>query len=138
MTKLLTTLVLLFMTVTVAIANTHTPIEIVKIYDGDTVEARIDKNKFKVRLNGIDCYETSNIHRAYRQAYEHKISIEEVIKRGNDSKLFLQKLNTNNPKAYLEFQGVDIYGRVLGVVYFNNINVNQELLKKGGCMIYNY
>lgn len=136
MTKLLTTLILLFTTASIALADVRTPIEVVKITDGDTIEAKINKNKFRIRLIDIDCYETSNIHRAYKQAYESKISIEEVIKRGNSSKLFLQRLYASKPKAYLEFQGVDIYGRVLGVVYFNSINVNQKMLKEGGCMIY--
>lgn len=136
MTKLLTTLILLFTTASIALADVRTPIEVVKITDGDTIEAKINKNKFRIRLIDIDCYETSNIHRAYKQAYENKISIEEVIKRGNSSKFFLQRLYANKLKAYLEFQGVDIYGRVLGVVYFNSINVNQKMLKEGGCMIY--
>ena len=41
------------------------PVEVLKIYDGDTIKVKIDNgNKFSIRLVGIDCYETSKIHRA--------------------------------------------------------------------------
>lgn len=67
-------------------ADTKLPIKIVNITDGDTIKAKIDKNEFSVRLVDIDCYETSKIHRAYRQAYDNCIKIDEVVKRGNESK----------------------------------------------------
>ena len=50
--------------------NSYIPITITKIYDGDTVGARIEGEVFLVRLKGVDCYETMRINRAYRQAYE--------------------------------------------------------------------
>ena len=52
-------------------AESKIPIKIVSITDGDTIKAKIDKNEFSVRLVDIDCYGTSKIHRAYRQAYDN-------------------------------------------------------------------
>lgn len=124
-----------------SLADTLIQIEITKIYDGDTVEAKIENNKpFKIRLIGIDCYETSKIHRAYKQAYYNKKTIDEVITAGLDSKKYLQKLYNKNKttNTYLEFKGVDIYGRALGVLYFDTLNVNQNLKDFAGCMSYKY
>ena len=49
------------------------------------ITVRIEKNTFPVRLIGIDCYETGRIHRAYHQAYDNNLSIDEVIARGKQS-----------------------------------------------------
>lgn len=122
-----------------SLADTRIPIEITKIYDGDTVEAKIDKNKpFKIRLIDIDCYETSKIHRAYKQAYCNHKSIDDVIAAGLDSKKYLQNLYDNNKSngTYLEFKGIDIYGRALGILYFDTLNVNENLKNSGGCLNY--
>ncbi|DAB09137.1 TPA: hypothetical protein CPT95_05065 [Candidatus Gastranaerophilales bacterium HUM_15] len=140
MKKGLITFISLFFITCCAYAESKIPIKILRIVDGDTIEAQINRNKFCVRLVGIDCYETCRIHRAYRQAYENNLSIDEVIKKGNESKHFLQKLyeqNKNN-KVYLDFQGIDRYGRALGIIYFNKLNVNEMLENEGGCMVYEY
>ncbi len=121
-------------------ADTKLPIKIVNITDGDTIKAKIDKNEFSVRLVDIDCYETSKIHRAYRQAYDNCIKIDEVVKRGNESKQYLRDLYLKNSgkEVYLEFKGVDMYGRALGVLYFDNMNVNEQMKRCGGCMVYEF
>lgn len=124
----------------VALAGAKIPIQILKIYDGDTILAKIDNEKFSIRLIGIDCYETSDINRAYKQAYQSNLKIDEVIRKGKESGEYLKKMyeNNKNKPIYLDFKGIDKYGRALGVVYFNGINVNEELLNNGGCMRYNY
>ena len=83
--NLLTTLILLIITVGVVFADTKIPVQLIKIKDGDTVDVRIEKNTFPVRLIGIDCYETGRIHRAYHLAYDNNLSIDEVIARGKQS-----------------------------------------------------
>ncbi len=116
------------------------PITIIKIYDGDTVLAKIDKNQFSIRLIGIDCFETRKIHRAYKQAYQNNISVDEVDCKGQSSKQFLEQLykNNQNKSVFLDFKGIDKYGRALGIVYFDSINVNKELINNGNCLKYNY
>ena len=140
MNKLLTTLMLFTITASVFFAETKMPVQLIKIKDGDTIDVKIEKNTFPVRLIGIDCYETGRIHRAYRQAYDNNLSIDEVIARGKQSTAYLENLyraNKNN-QVYIDFKGVDIYGRALGVIYFDKLNVNEDLQKNGGCMIYDY
>ena len=46
----------------------------------------MDKNFFYLRLVGIDCYETKNINRAYKQAYTDNLTVEEVIKKTDKNK----------------------------------------------------
>lgn len=91
-----------------------------------------------IRLVGIDCYETSKIHRAYKQAYIGKLDIDEVIKKGDKGKTYLKNLLKNSSSTSFDFMGVDMYGRVLGVVWFDELNINEELLKNGGCMPYTF
>ena len=114
------------------------PVNLVRVVDGDTVILQIDDNKFPVRLQGIDCFETSKIPRAYMQAYKNNLSIDDVIKKGNESLKFLQDLFSSDKDFYLDFKGLDKYNRVLGILYLNNQNINQELIKHGGCMVYTF
>lgn len=97
---------ILFMVALPLYADSLTPITITKIYDGDTVGARIEGEVFLVRLKGIDCYETMRISRAYRQAYEENITIEEVVERGGKSKEYLSALfnQAQKDKIYFQFQ----------------------------------
>ncbi len=134
MKKQLTTLLLFIVTVGTVFAETRIPVQLVKIKDGDTVDVRIEKNTFTVRLIGIDCYETGKIHRAYHQAYDNDLSIDEVIARGKQSTAYFENLYKANKdkQVYLDFKGVDYYGRALGVIYFDNLNVNEDLQKTAG------
>ena len=123
-----------------AIPTNSTPITITKIYDGDTVQAEVEGEVFLVRLKGVDCYETMRISRAYRQAYEGRISVDEVVKRGERSKEYLSGLfnQVGKDRIYFQFQGVDRYSRALGVLYFGRVNVNEEMINGGGCLVYEY
>ena len=140
MRKFFTMFIIYVICTTVANAETRIPVELIKIKDGNTVDVRIDKNTFPVRLIGIDCFESCKIHRAYHQAYDNNLSIDEVVSRGKQSTAYfenLYKANKNKP-IYIDFKGVDHYGRALGVVYFDKLSVNEDLRKNGGCMIYDY
>lgn len=138
MRKIITILIILFFNITIAQAKTE--IKVIKIYDGDTIKAKLKKNEFKIRLIGIDCFETTDNYRAYRQAYYNNLTVEEVINKGINSKNYLLSLykKYENKKITFEFKGIDTYGRTLGILYFNNVNVNKELVKNGGCFTYEY
>ena len=110
--------------------------EIVKIIDGDTIILKVNKNEFSARLIGIDCFETNPNNRAYKQAYLNNLSIDDVLLRGKNSKKYLKDLYKNTDKTYFEFKGLDIYKRVLAVVYFDDINVNDYMKTFGGCILY--
>ncbi len=121
-------------------ANRSTPqkIEIVRILDGDTIETTTSK----IRLSGIDCYETSNRQRAYKQAYENNLTMEQVIENGKKSKESLTNLlNAHKGNIYFvenKSPTPDKYNRKLGIVYATKINVNEYMLNQGGCLKYNY
>lgn len=120
-------------------ADSKTPITILKIIDGDTLEVHTNnKNKFSLRLFEIDCYETSQSHRAKSQAYDDKINLADVIDKGLNAKKYLRKIKNNAKEISFEFKGIDKYGRVLGVLYLDNININQKLIDEKYCKIYKY
>lgn len=110
-----------------------------KIYDGDTIELKL-KEPTPIRLTGIDCFETSNINRTYKQAYLYNISIEEVIKRGILAKKELTKIiSKNGYKIYFKCDGIDKYGRLLGQIYtLNGQNINDIMKKSKYCYPFKY
>ena len=114
-------------------------IKITKITDGDTVKGIVNGKEISIRLSGIDCYETSKRDRAYKQAYLNKITIEEVVEKGKESKTILTNLLQNQNNVTVKFTDVDNrYNRNVGILYINNINVNEYMIKNGGCMPFEY
>ncbi len=61
-----------------------------------------------------------------------------MVKKGNEAKVYLKDLYKDTKQISFDFMGVDKYGRVLGVVWFDGININEELKVKGYCMPYEY
>ena len=132
--KIFFILLIVFVLCSASYAASKTPVRIVKILDGDTVRAKINDNIFSIRLIGIDCYETTPNNRAYRQAYNNNLTIDEVIKNGKFSKKYLINLYKNSNVQTFEFMGLDYYKRPLGVLYFDDVNINQKMLNHGGCL----
>ncbi len=112
--------------------------QLLEIVDGDTIKIRLSETNAKIRLAGIDCFETSKIYRAYKQAYLNQLSIDEVILKGHEAKYYLKNLiNTKNIKV--EIVGIDKYGRLLGIIYTKDgLNINHLLIKNGTCSKYVY
>lgn len=127
-------LLIVFVLCSASYAASKTPVKIVKILDGDTVRAKINDNIFSIRLIGIDCYETTPNNRAYKQAYNNNLTIDEVIKNGKFSKKYLINLYKKSNVQTFEFMGLDYYKRPLGVLYFDDVNINQKMLNHGGCL----
>ena len=114
-------------------------IKITKVTDGDTVKGIINGKEMSIRLSGIDCYETSKRDRAYKQAYLNKMSIEDVVKRGKESKEILTNILNNNKNITVRFTDVDKrYNRNVGIIYAGDINVNEYMVQNGGCMMFEY
>lgn len=114
-------------------------IKITKITDGDTVKGIVNGKEISIRLSGIDCYETSKRDRAYKQAYLNKITIEEVVEKGKESKTILANLLQNQNNVTVKFTDIDNrYNRNVGILYINNININEYMIKNGGCMPFEY
>lgn len=113
----------------------HTKIEAIKVYDGDSLLAKIDDNIFRIRLIDIDCFEGTPSDRAKWQARKYKKSLDEIVEGGNVAgDILVEKLKNQN--VSFEFMGIDKYNRALGVLYVDNRNINQEMLKTNYCKPY--
>ena len=85
---------------------------VTKVHDGDTITVTsINYKSLTVRLNGIDAPELS-------QSY------------GKKAQKFLSDMVLNK-NVSIDILGEDVYGRKIGVVYLDDINVNSELVKSG-------
>jgi len=112
-----------------------------KIIDGDTIKIKLPENEVSVRLVGIDCFESQKNNRAYKQAYENRISIDEVVKRGCNSTMELSRIISGGKKPnYVELHivGLDAYDRILGIIYKDSVNINEQMINKGFCPKYVY
>jgi endonuclease YncB( thermonuclease family) len=85
--------------------------KVLSVADGDTFTLQVEDRKIKVRLQGIDCPERD-------QAFGKQAG-DFIRDRVGGERVEVRKL------------GVDPYDRVLGEVFFENDNLNKELLKNG-------
>ena len=116
-----------------AFANVQ--IKVLKVYDGDSILAQIKDNIFRIRLIDIDCFEGTPNERAKWQAKENKTTVEQINFGGNIARKILKE-KIENKKLDFEFQGIDKYGRALGILYLNGVNINKEMLKSPYCSSY--
>jgi endonuclease YncB( thermonuclease family) len=97
--------------------------KIVKVIDGNEVDA-IFKNpetniihKYKIRLEGIKAPKVPELISTNKdeviKAYKAKQVVEQMIL---------------NKHVYLKINGHDVYNRLLGTIYINNINLNKYLI----------
>ena len=91
--------------------------KVIKIADGDTLTLLTSSNQqVKVRLAGIDTPER-------KQPF------------GNKAKQALSNLAFQK-QALVEIAAKDRYGRTIGVVFVDGLNVNAELVKQGMAWVY--
>jgi len=84
--------------------------KITRVIDGDTFVMQTITGSVKVRLDGIDCPENKQPYSA-------------------ESKAFLSKFLNLGSKIHKK--GTDRYGRVLGVLWVEGININLLMVKEG-------
>lgn len=90
---------------------------VVSIADGDTITVlTTEKEQIKVRLANIDAPEK-------RQPY------------GSKAKSFTGQL-VFNKTVYVDGSKTDQYGRVIGTVYLNDLNVNKTIVSNGYAWAY--
>ncbi|MCG3684058.1 thermonuclease family protein [Aliarcobacter butzleri] len=88
-----------------------------KVSDGDTITVLTsDKTQYKIRLNDIDAPEK-------KQAF------------GNKSKDNLAKYIAGKT-VKVEYKTKDKYKRILGTIYYNNIDINLKQVKDGYAWVY--
>ena len=110
----------------------NTRIEVLKVYGGDSILAKIDNNTFRIRLIDIDCFEGTPSDRAKWQAKKYKKSINEIVLGGNIAKDILEK-KLKDKDIYFSFQGIDKYNRALGYLFVDSKNINNEMSKTNYC-----
>ena len=104
-------------------------VEILRVVDGDTVDVRMDLgfnvwHKCRVRLLGIN-------------APESRTRDKEEKKRGLAAKQWLiDTLEQAGSDIEMQSHGVGKYGRVLGVLYINDVNINDLMVKEGHAEVY--
>lgn len=115
---------------------------IIKINDGDTLTALVNNENTKIRLLDVDCYETGkNSNTKFQQKY-YGLSVDEVLEKGKQSRKILKKLLKDHRYIRVGWDKRDSFGRILGKVYLDDIksagiiDVNQYMLKTGGCNKY--
>lgn len=98
-------------------------IKVLKVVDGDTIDACIDLgfdtfvNK-RIRLYGIDAPETRT-----------RDKLEKA--RGKESKKFLSELIANKDNIYLNSMDIGKYGRVIGEIFIDGKNINNKMVAEG-------
>jgi endonuclease YncB( thermonuclease family) len=97
--------------------------KVIRILDGDTIDvinaaeyASASNKPVRVRLSNIDAPEK-------KQAY------------GSWSAKQLKALLTSD-RVHIEYRETDRYGRILGTVYVNGINLNREMVRVGAAWVY--
>ena len=97
--------------------------KVTRVTDGDTINVVGNGHKEIIRLVGIDAPETSKKKREPGQPFSQK------------STKYLTSLVLNK-MVEIKSYGQDRYGRTLGVVFNNGINVNLEMIKAGLAEVY--
>ena len=116
MTKVLKAFLFLTLGLAVGFLNAYTPLENIRVIDGDTIRAEAKGKEIKIRLVEIDAPEMD-------QPF------------GARSKNFLNRL-LYEKNVTLIAQGEDRYGRVLGNIFSDELNVNMLLVKFGFAWVY--
>ena len=105
----------LFLPVLVVASNIHEG-KVVKVVDGDTLTILVDKQQLKIRLSDIDTPER-------KQPF------------GTKAKQALSDLAFGKQARVIEVT-TDRYGRIVGRVYVEGIDVNRELVAQGYAWVY--
>ena len=116
MTKVLKALYLFAFFLAVGFLNAYTPLENIRVVDGDTIRAEAKGKEIKIRLVEIDAPEMN-------QPF------------GAQSKNFLNRLLYEKDVTLIA-RGEDRYGRVLGNLFSNELNVNMLMVKFGFAWVY--
>jgi len=115
-TKVLKTFYLFTLCLAVGFLNAYTPLENIRVVDGDTIRAEAKGKEIKIRLLEIDAPEMN-------QPF------------GAKAKSFLNSLLYEKDVTLIS-QGEDRYGRTLGEIYANGERVNTLMIKSGFAWVY--
>ena len=89
-----------------------------RVIDGDTLEVRLDSGPIRVRLHGVDAPERNQPG-------------------GAESALWLRTV-LQDQEVLLEPVSQDRYERMVAVVHFGDLNINQQLVRVGHAWAYRH
>ena len=89
---------------------------VLNVVDGDTIKVKFENKIKKIRLSAIDAPEIKQNH-------------------GKESKKFLSDLIIKK-KIKFHKLGTDRYRRLLGIIYYNDKDVNLEMVINGHAWVY--
>ncbi len=115
-----------------------------RVVDGDTIAAIVEGQYEKIRLLFIDAMESRNNPKFRRDLdyyKENNIMIEkkDLIELGKQAAYYLRSRLPAGSIIKLEIidgKERDRYNRILALIYYNNININLELVAKGYARTY--
>lgn len=102
---------------------------IIEVIDGDTVDAEIDLgfnicHKIRIRLHGINTPESRTRNKEEKvRGLAAKNRLKELV----EGKFVMIKTERDDTEKY---------GRFLGVVYLNDVNINHQLIQEGHAVKY--
>ena len=104
-------ILLIMMMITPVVSYGQLEGRVVKVADGDTFTMLINNKQVRVRLHGIDCPESSQDF-------------------GQVAKKFLSDYVFGKTVTVKEMD-IDRYGRIIGMVTIEGVNVNEKILEVG-------
>ncbi len=118
--------------------------KVIKIIDGDTLYIDFNNNNIpekneKVRINGIDTFETKTGDKLNSQMKYYKLNEQEALKLGYLAKEFAKHelLNKNVTVKFSAPEKGDLNNRLLLSIYYDNDkNYEIEILKNGLAVVY--
>jgi len=123
MNRILKAVFILFTFLLISSISVAGELRVVRVIDGNTLEAAIDHMKIPVRLVGIDAPEMGKKKNNPGQPFSKK------------AKKYLAGLVHKKTITIKEY-GSDPNGRILGVVFVNGTNANLEMVKAGLAEVY--
>ena len=93
-----------------------------RVVDGDTVDALVDL--------GVDTWKKVRIRMMGMNAPESRTRDLEEKARGIAAKVRLEEL-LENGTCVLQSMGVGKYGRCLGIIFVDEVNINKTLISEG-------
>ena len=111
-------------------------VAVISVQDGDTFSAMVHEEDTKIRLLDVDCYETKKNARAKFKHGYYSLPLDEIFQRGKTSKQKLKELIGKSKELRIIWDRRDGFGRILGKVYLDDLDVNQYMIETGGCNKY--
>lgn len=116
--------------------RTEYTVRCTRVIDGDTIEiiGLLDGEPMRVRILGIDAFETRVNRKLREQAEEFGLSVERAHELGLYAKKTAER-NLLDKDIVLRFEGdrieYDNFGRLLAYVYVDDVDIGKFLLKNG-------